>query len=369
MKISCNRGELLDALMGVSRAVSAKSSIPAIEGIYFKCSDHLIMLTAYDLEIGITTSVSAEIDDPGDIVINARLLIEMVRRIEADTLTIEVSDNLKVLIKGGLTEFNIMGIPSGDFPEMPIPDTNDTLAISENTLKAMISKTIYAVSTSDQKPVHTGTKFILDGNDLTLVSVDGYRLAICKQSGIGALEDTSFVVPAKTLTEVSKLIGDSDEEVTIGTARRYAVFRFSGYTVVTRLLEGDFLDYTKSIPESYKTRAKINVGSMFDCVDRASLIINDRFKSPIKMVFEENVVNISCTTALGNAHDELPCEVEGDYVEIGFNNRYILDALRNCGVDEVYLELNGPLSPMKMVPVDNDEFLFLVLPVRIKAEQ
>lgn len=369
MKIVCDRSDLLEALTGVSKAVSAKSSIPAIEGILFKCTEYLVTLTAYDLEIGITTTLSAEVTNPGEIVISARLLIDMVRKIESDHVEIEVNEDFKITIKGGLTQFNIMGIPAGDFPEMPVPEINDTLTISGNILREMIGKTIYAVSTSDQKPVHTGTKFIMENDRLTLVSVDGYRLAVCKQDGIPLAHEISFVVPAKTLSEVGKLIGDSEEEITIGTARRYGVFRLQGYTVVTRLLEGDFLDYTKSIPIGYKTRVKINVHSLFDAVERASLIINDRFKSPIRMTFEENYVDITCATALGNAHDELACETEGEAVEIGFNNRYILDALRNSGEEEIYLELNGPLSPMKLVPVTGDAFLFLVLPVRIKTEQ
>ena len=369
MNIVCDRSELLDALLGVSKAVSSKSSIPAIEGILFKCTNYLVVLSAYDLEIGITTSVSAEVEEPGDIVINAKLLIEMIRKMESDRVTIDVDENLKVSIVGGQSKFNIIGIAATDFPEMPIPETEDTLTLEGNVLKEMIGKTIYAVSTSDQKPVHTGTKFIMSDDILTLVSVDGYRLAVCKKYGIKYAYDTNFVIPAKTLSEVSKLIGDGSDEISIGTARRYAVFRLAKYTVVSRLLEGDFLDYTKSIPNGYKTRVKIYVNSFFDSVERASLLINDRFKSPVKMTFEDNTVNITCTTALGTAHDEISCEIEGEAVEIGFNNRYILDALRHSGQEEVYLEINGSLSPMKIVPVEEAEFLFMVLPVRIKTNE
>lgn len=367
MKINCDRNEMLEALLGVSKAVSAKTAMPALEGILFKCTNYMAVLTAYDLEIGITTSISAEVDQPGDIVINARLFTEMIRKIESERVTIEVADDLKILVIGGAAQFNIMGIPAGDFPEMIMPETEDSLVISGDVLKEMISRTIYAVSTNDQKPVHTGTKFIIGNDALTLVSVDGYRLAVCKQTNMQYQSDNGFVVPAKTLSEVSKLIGDNNEEISIGTARRYAVFRTQKYTVLTRLLEGDFLDYTKSIPAGYKTKVRILVESLFDSVERASLLINDRFKSPIRMMFENNMVSISCVTALGNAQDELACEVEGEAVEIGFNNRYMLDALRNCGQQEVFLEFNGPLSPMKLTPVEGDEFLFLVLPVRIKG--
>ena len=373
MKIVCDRTELLDALQGVSRAVSAKSSIPAIEGILFKCDNDMIVLTAYDLEIGIITSVVAEVDSPGEVVLNARLLIDMVRKMDSDRITIETTDDLKVTVRGGITKFSFIGIPSGDFPEMPIPSTDDTLAIPASALKEMIGKTIYAVTTDPQKPVHTGTKFMIENDSLTMVSVDGYRLAVCCRRGMRGSEDKSFIVPGKTLSEVSKLLGDGDEEVTVGTARRYAVFRLDGYTVVTRLLEGDFLDYKKAIPDGSKTRVRMDVRSLSDAVERASLIITndrmgDRFKSPIRMSFDSGIAAVTCNTALGNAYDEIGCTVEGDPVEIGVNNRYMLDALRNSGCQEVFLELNGPTSPIKILPTEGEDFVYLVMPVRIKNE-
>ncbi|MEG1990803.1 MAG: DNA polymerase III subunit beta [Christensenella sp.] len=367
MKIICNREELLEVLNGVSKAVSSKSSIPALEGILFKTAGEKVILTAYDLEIGIISSFDAQVDEDGEIVMNARLLIEMIRKIDSDRVSIETDVDLKIVIKGGITKFNFVGIPASDYPEMPIPDTESTLSVSSTDLKEMISKTIYAVSLSDQKPVHTGTKFIIDDNGLTLVSVDGYRLAVCNRKKIGIFENKSFIVPGKTLSEVSKLIGEKKDDVSIGTERRYAVFKLNNYTVVTRLLEGDFLDYKKSIPEGYRTRVKIDVRTMCDSIERASLIINERFKSPIKFFFEDNIVTLNCTTALGNAYDEFKCEMDGESVEIGFNNKYILDALRNSDCDDVYLEINGSGAPMKVLPVEGDEFVFLVLPVRIKV--
>ncbi|NLC78969.1 MAG: DNA polymerase III subunit beta [Ruminococcaceae bacterium] len=367
MKIVCNRQELLESLNGVSRAVSTKSSIPAIEGILLKCSNDTVILTAYDLEIGIVTSFVADVKEPGEIVLNSRLLIDMIRKMSSETVTIDADSELKAQITGGITKFSFVGIPASDFPEMPIPDAENTLTLKASVLKEMIGKTIFAVSTSDQKPVHTGTKFIMNNDSLTMVSVDGYRLAVCTQKVDFSNDNKSFIVPAKTLSEVTKLMGEGEEDVNIGIARRYGVFQLNNYTVITRLLEGDFLDYKKSIPEGFKTRVKIGVRELFDAVERASLIINDRFKSPIKFVFEDNRTVVTCATALGNAYDEIICDTEGDAVEMGFNNRYVLDALRNCGCDEVYLEIGGPISPLKMVPVQGNDFLFLLLPVRIKT--
>ena len=369
MKITCNRQELLTSILGVSRAVSSKSSIPSIEGILFECDDTKLKLTAYDLEIGIITYSAAEIYDNGSIIINARLLIDILRKSDGDTVTIESDDTLRVKIQSGITKYSFIGISPSDFPELPSPATDTSLTVPGQDLKNLIDKTIYAVSTDDQRPVHTGSKFILSEGSLTVVSVDGHRLAVAKKKGLDSEIDTSFIVPSKTLQELSKLIGDKEENVRISTAKRYAIFHLVGYTVVTRLLEGDFIDYRTSIPQSYKTVVTVKAGNLMDAVDRTSLLISDRFKSPIRLEIGEDQMKVSCTTALGSVHDVIPCVCEGDTLEIGFNYRYVLEALRNGGVAEVKLMMNEPTRPMTIVPVDSDEFLYLILPVRLRSNE
>jgi DNA polymerase-3 subunit beta len=300
-------------------------------------------------------------------VINARLLFDMIRKVSSEDVSIDTDENCRVSLRCGITKFDFSGINALDFPELPSPDTETALAISGVELKEMIERTLFAVAQDNQKPVHTGTKFFLEINHLTLVSVDGYRLAVCEKPIINT-DERNFVVPAKTLAEVSHLIGDSEDEIYLSTAKRYAVFSLKGYSVVTRLLEGDFLDYKRAIPEGWKTRVKISVSELFDAVERASLLITDRIRSPVRLRFDDNTVIVNCVTTLGSAHDEIEAEMTGETVEIGFNNRYILDALRHCGAESVYLEINESTSPMKVVPIEGDAFLFLVLPVRIKTE-
>jgi len=367
MKMICNRLELLEALQGVAKAVSGKSTIPALEGILFKCGGYAVTLTAYDLELGITTTISAEIEDPLDLVV-PKTFSEMVRKMESDTVTMNVTGDLRIELRGGNSQFVIMGLPAADYPELAFPDTDNRVKLKCLTVKEMIAKTIYAVSTNDQKPVHTGTKFLFGDDSLTLISVDGYRLALCSRTGTGVSSDATFVVPAKTLAEVSRLVGDADEEVEIATEKRYAIFHLPHYTILTRLLEGDFLDHTKSIPNGYKTRVRVGTQTIYDAVERAALIISDRFKSPVRLKFQDSQVDVSCSTPLGNSRDILNCEIEGDELEIGFNNKYLLDALRYSGCDEILIELNGPLSPIKILPGDaSGSFLFLVVPIRIKS--
>ena len=368
MKIICNRIELLEALMGVSKAVSAKSTIPALEGILLQFSGTIMTLTAYDLELSITTTISAEIEDPFDIVINAKLFIDMVRKMESESVTLQVGNDLRTVVRGGNSRFSMLSIQASDFPELSYPEEESRLSIPGNILKEMIDKTLYAVSNNNQKPVHTGTKFIIENDTLTLVSVDGFRLAMCKKEGLSFDTYMSFVVPARTLAEISHLTGDVEDKIEISMARRYAVFNLPGYKLMTRLLEGDFLDYTKSIPENNKTRIRIVVQPFFDSVERASLIITDRFKSPLRMRFENGCVNISCSTPQGNANEVVDCMIEGDDIEIGFNNKYIMDALRYSGCEELFLEMSTSITPVKILPVESTcDFLYLILPVRIKA--
>ncbi len=367
MKIVCNQQNLYEALSDVSKAVAGKSAIPAIEGIMVTAKNGKLTLTAYDLEIGIITNIDANIKEEGSVVINARLFIDMVRKIDSENVIIETDDSFKVLIKGNIAKFNFSGISPEDFPELPNLNSDESLEIESSKLKEMIDYTLYAIATNDQKPVHTGSKFCLEQGKLTIVSVDGYRLAVCERE-VENQSERNFVVPAKTLSEVGRIIGEKEEIVYIGTAKKYGVFKIGEYTVLTRLLEGDFIDYKKTIPAIGKTKIKINVSTLITAVERASLLITDRLKSPIKIKFEDNIAVVTCKTSLGDAYDELNVEIIGDSVEIGFNNRYIIDALRNSKKEELYFEIGTSITPMKVYPVDGNDFLYLVLPVRIKAD-
>ena len=365
MRIRCNREELNVALSGVSRAVASRSPIPSIEGILFTVLGDSVVLTGYNLELGITTKIAAVVEEPGDIIINASLLIEMVRKAIEDEVLIYTDVHSHVFLQCGISKYDFSGIIATDFPDLPSPETEDTMTISGLSIKEMIEMTLFAAAQDNQKPVHTGIRFILDENLLTLVSVDGYRLAVCKKPILNT-NTRSFIVPAKTLSEVARLI-DSDDEIEISTAKRYAIFTLKDYVILTRLLEGDFIDHNRAIPVGYKTRIKIDVASFYDAIERASLVISNAVLNPIKVKFESDMVIVSCNTTVGKSYDEIISQGEGDELEMGFNSRYLLDALRNCNVNEVYLEINEKSSPIKIVPLEGEDFLFLVLPVRINT--
>lgn len=230
----------------------------------------------------------------------------------------------------------------------------------------MIDTTIYAVATDDKKPAQAGEKFVLELDKLTLVALDGFRLAICTRA-LTAEKDISIVIPSKTLSEVARLIGDTDTPVTVCASKRFVAFTLGEYLILSRLLDDAFLDYKKTINPAYVTRVIVDVRDFCSTIERASLIITERQKNPLRISFDEQLT-VRCQTDLGKVIDAIDCKFEGDRMEVGFNNRYLLDALRNSGCDKVAIELNGPLAPVKVLPVDSEDFLFLVMPVRFKND-
>ncbi|MBE6821702.1 MAG: DNA polymerase III subunit beta [Ruminococcaceae bacterium] len=367
MRITCNRQQLNETVLNIQRAVSSKSSVPALEGILLKATENELELCGYDLELGMTTKFEARVDERGSVVLSARLFGDIVRRLPADTVTLSVDAKNITTITSGPAEFSIVGIPAEEYPELPAITGETSIKIANNVLKSMIRQTIFAVAESDAKPIHTGTLFELEKGKIRLVSVDGYRLAI-REEAAKCEEETNFVVPGKTLGEVLKLLSDDDEELKIQIGRRHILFQIGSYCVISRLLEGEFLDYRAAIPTASTTEMFVNTRALIDSVERVSLLITDRLKSPVRCRFEENEIKVSCSTAIGRANDQLEAKITGNPVEMGFNNRYLLDALRNAEGDEVRIQLNGALSPMKILPREGDSFLFLVLPVRLKSE-
>ncbi len=356
-----------DAVLNVQRAVSSKSSVPALEGILIKTQENEITLCGYDLELGMTTKIEASVEEKGSVILSARLFGDIVRRLPADMVSVSVDPKNITTIKSGPAEFSIVGIPAEEYPELPTITGETSIKIAHNVLKSMIRQTIFAVAESDAKPVHTGTLFELGKNKIRLISVDGYRLALREETA-KCEEEITFVVPGKTLSEVLKLLEDDDTELEILIGRRHILFQIGSYCVISRLLEGEFLDYKAAIPASSTSEVIVSTRSFINSVERVSLLITDRLKSPVRCQFEDNEIRVSCSTAIGRANDQLDANITGSNVEMGFNNRYLLDALRNTEGDEVKIQLNGALSPMKVLPREGDAFLFLVLPVRLKNE-
>ena len=368
MKFSCEKALLQAAISTTSRAVSPKSSIPALEGILLEAGNDL-RLTGYNLETGIRTIVPADIREEGTLVLGARLFGEIVRKLPDDIVTFQ-SENYMVNIKCVMSEFNILGTDPEEFPELPTVEYQNSLILPQSRLKAMISQTLFAVSDNESRPIHTGSLFEVDSNGLTIVSVDGYRLAlrheaIDKKEGA---ETFSFVVPGAALSEVEKICSDVDEPASVTQGARHVMFKVGDTMLVSRRLEGEFLAYLQAIPRNNTIHVEGETRALLSSIDRVSLIISDKLKSPLRCVFDSNLLKISTKTAIGDAYDECPLSGDGGGLEIGFNNKYLMDALKAAPADKVRLELTTGVSPCVILPTEGEEnFLYMVLPVRLKA--
>lgn len=368
MKLICNKQRLYEALINVSKAAADKSAIPALEGIKFSLSDSTLWLTGYDLEIGIKTSLDVISADKQDIVVNSRLFSEIIKKMPTDEIDIEVNENMVMTIKGGITEYTISVISADEYPGIPDFYTDSRITVPQSVLKEMINQSIFAVSQNDTKPILKGELFEIKDNELNIVAIDGFRLAV-RTEAVKSENDFKFVVPSKTLNEVSRLLKDDDDlSCDILVSKKQVVFDFSGYTVFSRLLEGEFHNYRGSIPNTSVTEVVIDKKELISCLERASLLINEKIKSPVRCMFDNGALKLSCQTAIGKIFDEITADISGPKIEIGFNCKYLLDPLKVIPDERIKLLMNGGNLPMKIVPINSSEYTYLVLPVRLKNE-
>mgnify|MGYP000022846899 CR=1 FL=1 len=367
MKISCLRTDLAEAVSNVSRAVSTKATIPALEGVLIKAYDGKLNISGYNLEIGITTDIEATIQNEGEIVVSAKLFLDIVRKLPEEIVFIETDDRMITYITCGQVDYQIVGMSSVEYPDLPSFEQTDGITVNEKILRDMIRQTVYAVSENTAKPIYTGSLFEIENGIFKIVAVDGYRMAI-RSENVDSESNTSFVVPGKTQQEVLKLLNEDEENVEIIIGMRHITFRVKNYRVISRLIEGTFLDYKTTIPKEEKTEVVINTRKIINSVERMSLLNNDRIQSPVRCKFSDDEIKLSCASAVGRANDVISVPVIGESVEIGFNNRYLLDALKNSDTDEIKLVLNGALAPMIVKPVKGDCFLSIVVPMRLANE-
>ncbi len=366
MKFSCERAFLHAAVTTAARAASSRSPIPALEGILIEAGQNNVKLTGYDLKKGIYTKVEAEVPEQGSIVLNARIFSNIVSSLPEGTVMLK-TDGMNVNIKCENAEFEIIGSDAADYPELPTVDKQSAIQIPQSILSCMIRQTIFAVSDNESRPIYTGELFEIGNGMLTLVAVDGYRLAMRKEAIEGAGEDCSFIVPGNALSDLEKLCSDTEEPVQISLGSKHISFAIGETVLISRRLEGEFLDYRKTVPQLYRVELLADRYLFQRTVERVSLLIDEKVKTPVRCIFGESQVTVVCATSLGKAEDCCMLEGNGGELEIGFNNRYLLDALRAVTVDEIKIRLNTGASPCVVVPVEGDAFLYMILPVRLKS--
>ena len=369
MKFTCEKSLLVSAISVASRTVAQKSAISALEGIHVKAGMHLY-LSGYNLETGITVTVPADIPEHGECIMPARLFFDIIRKMPDEEVTVTVDQNFKVSIRGGISSFTITAMTAEDYPELPDVEFENAIKIPQRELRDLISGTIFSVSENQARPIHTGCLIEVEPESITMVAVDGYRLALRRYLPEASTERTvKFVAPAAALKEVEKILDDTDEMASFTLGRKHILFEMGGVTLVCRILEGDFLDWRRVVPTNNPIKLVAKRSQLTASIDRVGLIISEKIKSPVRCRFSENSADFRTITTIGEAHDVCPMAGDGQELEIGFNCRYLLEALKAVPTDEVTLELSNGLSPIVLTPCDDSRrFAYMVLPVRLKAD-
>ncbi len=372
MKIVCYKDKIIKAINSVVKGVASKTTMPILEGILIQTNDNEIKLTTYDLEIGIEYVMECEVKEQGSTVVNAIMFSEIIRKLPDTEIYISLNDKnlLEIECEGSLYKLATMN--PEEFPELPKIEVENSIEIDQNVLKSMIRRTIFAVSSEESRPIFTGCLFEIENNKLNLVAVDGFRLALRSIYLNKQSNNFSAVIPGKTLNEVNKIISDSFEPVKIGVARNQALFEMDNCKVVTRILDGEFLNYKNVIPTNWETRIRVNKNSVQNSFERISLIssssVEKEKKYPVKVQVDIGKVVISCTNQTGDAKEELYVSTEGKNLEAGFNPKYFLDSLKAIDDEEVYIEFGTSISPCLIKSVENNDYTYMILPIRLKEE-
>ena len=367
MRFTCEKSMLVAGLNIAGRTVAQKSSLSVIEGILCRAG-HGLSLTGYNMETAITYQIEAEVTDPGECILPAKLFGDIVRRLPEGPVTVLVDENFKVSIRAGYASFTISAENAEDYPELPDVSTGRAIRIPQNKLKELISGTIFAVSENQGRPIHTGVKFEVEEDKISAIAVDGFRLARRTWHADSPIGRTlSFVVPAQGLKEVEKILVDSEDDAAFTLGPKHILVEMGPATLVCRLLEGDFLDWRKVVPTNCPVKLCAHVSDLSSSIERVGLIVSEMYKSPVRCVFGNQILQLRTNTTIGAAEDRCAIAGDGKELEIGFNVRYLADALRVIPSEEVCLELTNGLSPIVLTPVDEKyDFSYMVLPVRIK---
>jgi len=367
MKLRCTKESLIEAIGIVSKAVSSRSTIAVIEGIHLKAmEENQLRLTGNDFEIGIECIIDSQVEIAGEIVINAKMFGDIVRKLPEEAVDIELLDNNVTKIKSGKSKFEIPGIVATEFPELPTFDSEYNINIKKTNLKKMINNTIFSVGTNENKIALTGCLLETLGEQVRMVAVDGYRLAIRDEKLEREYEARSVIIPSKALAELNKILKDGDEEIEINYTSRHAVFLFDNCKMVTRLIESEYINYRQIMPKDSSIEIKCSVRELVSSIERAALVnTSENNKSPVKLKIANDNINVSCQTGVGTVDDNISAETGDAHIEIGFNHRFLLDALHACEGDEVVLKMKESTAPCVIEPAEGNEYYYLILPMRL----
>jgi len=384
MKVVFDRDKLLTALGPAAAIAPGKKTIASVEGILFECPGDepgTCRLTAYDMEKGLRTFVEAKSMTEGTFIINSQNILQIVRSMPSGDITIDIDDKNRAKITGGASFFEIGSIPGENYPSLPLLSGDRNYTIPQYIFRSLISKTAFAIDQNAQKPIFNGVYFCVEAGMLKCVGCDGNRLGFAEYEIGEDSAETSFIVPGKILFELMKMIHDTEDDITISVARKHCIFKIGDYTYFSRLIDGEYLNYKRIIPEAFEKTAYINTDMMMGAVERASLVTEDKLggsssKTYIKLDFEDNVLKISSASTGGSVYEELPIAMTGEALVIGFKCKYLLDALKASDECEtVKFNMNGSLMGICIESGDSEEteekmpvkYKLFVMPIRMNG--
>lgn len=367
MKIICSKADLVKGVSIVAKAVPSKTTMPILECILIDATTDIIKLTANDMELGIQTEIKGEIIDRGMIAINAKLFSEIVRKLPDNDVTITTDDNLQTLIVCEKAKFDISGKPGEEFSYLPVIEKEDSIEISQFTLKEIIRQTIFSISDSESNKLMTGELFEISNNMLRVVSLDGHRISIRRISLKDEVNDKKLIVPGKTLIEISKILsGEADSSVNISYTGNHILFEFDQTIVVSRLIEGEYFKIDQMLSNDHDITVRINKKEFLNCIDRATLLVKEGDKKPIIITINDDMMELRIKSQIGSMNEEIYINKEGKNLMIGFNPKFLLDALRNIDDEEITLYLMSAKSPC-FIKDDEENYIYLILPVNFNA--
>ena len=367
MKIICNKSNLVKGVSIVSKAVPSKTTMPILECILIDATMDIIRLTANDMELGIQTEIEGEIIEHGMIAIDAKIFSEIVRKLPDNEIVIETDNNLQMTITCEKAKFDISGKSGDDFSYLPIIEKNETVTISQFTLKEVIRQTIFSIADNESNKLMTGELFEIQNGILRVVSLDGHRISIRKIELKEPCEDRKIVVPGKTLIEISKILsGEAESEVCMYFTNNHIVFESDNTIVVSRLIEGEYFKIDQMLSSDYETKVRINKRELLNCIDRATLLVKEGDKKPIIINIGDEVMELRIKSQLGSMNEDIMIHKEGKDLMIGFNPKFLIDALRVIDDEEVDLYLMNAKAPC-FIKDEAENYIYLILPVNFNA--
>ena len=362
MKFTCRQELLVEALQTTTKAISNKTTMPILEGALIEAFDSALTITCSDSNMGIVTTIEAQITEEGRVVLPGKILAEIVRKMPVGEISVSVAQNYAATLKCRGSRATLSGFSAEEYPPLPALEASHSVSLGQSDLREMIRQTSFSIATEESRPIFTGCLMEIERDNCNVIALDGFRLALRKLP-ISSDSEFNALIPGKTLNEVSRILGD-EGEVKLTLDKTHISFEIGETRVIARMLEGEFIKYRSIIPATYATMIRVNRQELSNCIDRASLLAREGKNNLMKFSVNDEKLIITSNSEIGEAYEELYTDHSGENLDISFNIKYMSDIMKVIDDEEIILRFNSAVSPCVICPIDGDKFTYLVLPVR-----